>query len=99
MASVLGVVQAAMSKVRDGTATEEPRVTHDELVLMSALAKLNQRIAQFVMGFLDADTGTPEYALSPEDEQALGAQMIDLGEQIQKHDRGRSVVVEAFHSE
>jgi hypothetical protein len=74
-------------------------VTHEELVLMSALAKLNQRIAQFVMGFLDAETGTPEYALSPEDEQALGAQMIELGSQLEEHGRGRGVVVQAFHNE
>jgi hypothetical protein len=74
-------------------------VTHEELVLMSALAKLNQRIAQFVMGFLDAETGTPEYAFSPEDEQALGSQMIALGKQLEGHGRGRGVVVEEFNDE
>jgi hypothetical protein len=68
-------------------------VTKDELVLMAAFADLNTRLARYITGFLDADHGHVERALSPEDERTLGARMVELGESLQRRSRGRGVVV------
>jgi hypothetical protein len=51
---------------------------HDELVLMAELSSVNNQIARFVLGLLDADAGRRE-PVSPTDEDKLGTRLVDLG--------------------
>lgn len=66
-------------------------MTKGELVLMAAFADLNTRLARYITGFLDADHGHVERALSPDDERTLGVRMASWG----NRSSGAVVVVES----
>jgi hypothetical protein len=55
---------------------------HDELTLMAELSKVNNQIARFVLGLLDADAGRRE-PVSVADEAYLAGRLVDVGHALQ----------------
>lgn len=60
----------------------------DDSALLADLSHLNTEVARYVLRQLDVDAGQAK-PVSVDDEQALGHQLIELGERIQRRATGR----------
>lgn len=66
----------------------------DPVVFMAALTAVNTEMASYIFASIGADERWPDQAFPPDREQALGDQMVALGDALRERAQGRRLSVD-----
>jgi len=64
-------------------------VIRDLRVFLAAVSAVNTETAHYIFGLMDVDNNISQSEFDPDREEALGAQMVRLGETLQERARDR----------
>jgi hypothetical protein len=69
-------------------------VIRDLRLFLASVAAVNTETAHYIFGLMDANNNISQSAFDPDREEALGTQMVRLGETLQERARDRRRTVE-----
>lgn len=69
-------------------------MTRDLRLFLASVAAVNTETAHYIFGLMDANNGLALSAFEPDREEALGLQMVRLGEILQERARDRRRTVD-----
>jgi hypothetical protein len=69
-------------------------VIRDLRLFLASVVAVNTETAHYVFGLMDVNNNLSQSAFDPDREEALGAQMVQLGETLQERARDRRRTVD-----